>query len=121
MKPLLRVALSLAAIALLATTGHAQSQTPEGDAAAGHDLALKICSACHVVARDQEFPPLRRPPAPTFRSIANRPATTADSLRAFLLRTHRTIEQPYNMPNLALADSQIANAAAYILSLRTRR
>jgi hypothetical protein len=29
--------------------------------------------------------------------------------------------EPYNMPNLALSDSQIANEAAYVFSLRTRR
>ena len=121
MKPLLRVALSLAAVALFTTTAYAQGRAPEGDVAAGHGLALKVCSACHVVAADQEFPPMRRPPAPPFRSIANRPATTAESVRAFLLRTHRTIEQPYNMPNLALSDGQVTNAAAFILSLRTRR
>jgi mono/diheme cytochrome c family protein len=119
MKPLLRVALPLVAIALLSTTAYAQA--PEGNAAAGHEFALKVCSACHVVATDQEFPPIRRPPAPAFRSIANRPGTTAESVRAFLLRTHRTIEQPYNMPNLALSDGQVANAAAYVLSLHTRR
>ena len=119
MKPLFRVALPLVAIAILSPTAHAQA--PEGNAAAGHEFALKVCSACHVVATDQEFPPIRRPPAPAFRSIANRPATTAESVRTFLLSTHRTIEQPYNMPNLALSDDQVANEAAYILSLRTRR
>jgi mono/diheme cytochrome c family protein len=119
MNPLLRVALALAALALLSPTAHAQA--PEGNAATGHDLALKICSACHITAADQEFPPIRRPPAPAFSVIANRPATTSESLRAFLHSTHRTIEQPYNMPNLSLSDSQIANAAAYVLSLRTRR
>jgi mono/diheme cytochrome c family protein len=87
----------------------------------GHQIALKICTACHVVAPDQEFSPLLRPPAPPFAEIANRPDSTRASLRHFVVTTHwdeKTL--PLTMPNPELMDPQIADVVAYILSLRTQ-
>lgn len=39
----------------------------------GEALGQERCSACHIVAEKQEYPPLLRNPAPSFQSIANRP------------------------------------------------
>ena len=38
--------------------------------AQGEHLARTQCSACHVVASNQEIPPLRQLPTPSFEEIA---------------------------------------------------
>ena len=82
------------------------------DIATGRDLALQICSACHVVSADQHFAPTLRPPASDFHSIANRPATTDRTLHDFLLTPHG------KMPDAMLVDYQVTALVNYILSLR---
>ncbi len=86
----------------------------------GHQLALHVCSACHVVEATQEYPVLLNPPAPPFKEIANRADLTRASLRHFVATTHwdeKTL--PLKMPNPELLDSQITDVVAYLLSLRT--
>jgi mono/diheme cytochrome c family protein len=97
-----------------------QGGPSDADAPAGHALALKICAACHMVSSDQQFPPILRQPAPDFQMIANRPGTTADSLRNFVSTTHRTVNQPFDMPALDLTGDMTTKVVSYILSLRTR-
>ena len=90
-----------------------------GLAAQGEHIARAICAACHVVASDQDFPPLLRAPAPPFAEIANRPGTTDKSLRHFISATHwdeRTL--PMTMPNPQLTGAQATAVTQYILSLR---
>jgi mono/diheme cytochrome c family protein len=99
---------------------NAQSFSDEATLAKGRAFALLVCSACHVVASDQQFSPILRDPGPTFDAIANRPTTTSESLRTFLSTTHTTIGAPYGMPNPQLADYQINEVTSYILSLRSR-
>jgi mono/diheme cytochrome c family protein len=85
----------------------------------GEQIARQICSACHVVAIDQEFPPRLGTPTPSFIEIANRPETTAKGLQAFLKATHwdnKTI--PISMPNPMLIPEQRAAVARYVMSLR---
>ena len=85
----------------------------------GEHLARVVCSACHVVASDQEFPPLLIHPAPSFSDIANRPDTTQKSLRHFIMTTHwdeTTI--PMTMPNPLLPPEDVTAVTRYILSLR---
>jgi len=111
--------LAAAALPLLAL-GPAQGAEPsQTSAARGEQLARLICSACHVVAADQEFPPLLRDPAPRFVDIANRPDTTEKSLRHFITTTHwdeKTL--PMTMPNPELTEQQTIAVARYIVSLR---
>ena len=76
------------------------------------------CANCHIVARDQPFEPILRPPAQSFVSIAQRSTTNTDSLRTFLTTSHRDISNPRGMPNPQLVDSQIRQVTAYLLSLR---
>ena len=57
---------------------------------------------------------------PSFAAIANRSATTAQSLRKFLLTTHATLKTPSNMPNPQLTDDQATAVVSYILSLKKR-
>ncbi len=88
-----------------------------GNAKTGHDLALRLCTPCHIVSADQEFTPIFAGP-PDFHSIANRPDTTAKSLRKFLATTHTTLSNPKNMPNPQLTDDQARDIARFIISLR---
>ncbi len=82
-----------------------------GDPAAGQRLAEKWCSgACHVIG-----PAPQRGTSsgiPTFAAIARMPSTTPMSLRVFLQTPHA------GMPDLHLSRDEIADLAAYILSLR---
>lgn len=104
-----------------AATADAQTGAAAPDVDAGKRVALKICSTCHVVARDQPGPPLLSHPAPSFAAIANRRSTNEDSLRLFITKTHATIQGPPAMPNPQLTDDQTRDVAAYLMSLRTRR
>jgi len=98
---------------------HAVSQ--EVAVSPGHDFALLVCAACHVVAADQKTPPILRRPGPSFDAIANKPGTTADSLKNFLATTHAEIAGATGMPNEQLADYQTEEVINYILSLRRTR
>ena len=84
----------------------------------GHHFALLVCAACHVVATDQGGPPILRTPGPSFEAIANKPETTAASLRVFLTTTHAKIATPTGMPNPQLADYEMDEVISYIMSLR---
>ncbi|HJS89397.1 MAG TPA: c-type cytochrome [Steroidobacteraceae bacterium] len=100
--------------------GRAVAQNPRGSAVArGDELARLVCSDCHVVATDQDFPPVLQPPAPSFPDIANRPGTTAKSLQHFILTTHWDMKStPITMPNPRMRPEDAAALAAYILSLK---
>jgi mono/diheme cytochrome c family protein len=110
----------LSGAALLAVAGAAAAQpAPQAkQLAEGHELALALCSVCHVAAADQQGVPVMSHPGPPFRDIANRPGVTADGLRTFLLTTHSTTEPPFTMPNPRLSDRQVDAMIVYILSLR---
>jgi mono/diheme cytochrome c family protein len=100
-------------------SAHAVSQ--EAVVSRGHQFALVVCAACHIVATDQKTPPILRSPGPSFDTIANRPGTTADSLKNFLATTHAEIAGAAGMPNEQLADYQTDEVISYILSLRRSR
>jgi len=104
----------------LATGNSARSQqgATADEVSKGHHLAAEVCSICHLAAPDQAHLPLMRPPAPPFESIAQRKDITADYLRKFLTTTHRDLATQKGMPNPNLADFQIKEVTAYILSLR---
>ena len=103
-------------LALPATAG-----APHDPAVArGEHIARLICSACHVVAKDQEFAPLLVKPAPSFYDIANRPETSAHSLERFIKSTHWDLNSiPMTMPNPMLDPDETSAVARYIVSLRT--
>jgi mono/diheme cytochrome c family protein len=107
--------------ALLAVSAAANEPAAVDDARAGRALSLKLCTPCHVVTPDQELPPILRPPAPSFRMIANRPGTTDESLRRFLTETHASLRDVGHMPNPQLTEDQVREAAAFIMSLRKPR
>lgn len=100
----------------------AQATPPAmGDANEGRRLALRVCSACHVVSPKEEFKPILQPPAPSFARIANQPRTTAATLRHFISTTHKGIVPPHQMPNPELSGEQVADVVSFIMSLRDRR
>jgi mono/diheme cytochrome c family protein len=116
-----RVTFLTASLLLISTwTGdlHAQADSQEATPSQGHRFALLACAPCHVVATDQEAPPILRAPGPSFDAIANKPGTTGDSLREFLSTTHVNVAASTKMPNPQLADYQMAKVIDYILSLR---
>ena len=112
--------LTCAVAAGLAAGVEAQGPSSAGDAAAGKRVALNQCYACHVVAADQPYSPTLHQPAASFVTIANRPGTSADSLREFLTTTHASLDRLRGMPNPQLTDDQMMDVIAYLLSLRQR-
>ena len=104
---------------LFSTPAQAADPTDIATLKGGESIARVICSACHVVAKVQEFPPLLQPPAPSFEEIANRPGTTVDSVRHFVTHTHwDTKTLPMKMPDVMLTNEQASLVARYLVSLR---
>ena len=91
----------------------------DGSVTAGRELAIQACSDCHVVAAGQKSAPLLTRPTPDFEEVANRPQTSAPTLRRFINTTHWDKKtQPIKMPNPWLTEVQADDIIAYILSLR---
>jgi mono/diheme cytochrome c family protein len=78
------------------------------DAAAGRELALRWCAACHLVAAGQERAPTVAPP---FAAIGKRPGFNLDQLAKSMLAPHP------QMPGRELSRDQASDIAAYIASL----
>ncbi len=115
----------LAALVVIAgpwLSSHAQDQSASRLTAQikrGQTIALAQCSACHVVAPSQEYPPLLRDPAPSFQSIANRPNVSEKSLQHFVLTTHWDLKTvPITMPNPILSRADARAVIQYLLGLR---
>lgn len=84
-------------------------------------MAQLQCAACHVVAAKQRYSPLLEDPAPSFKSIANRPQTSEAALRHFVATTHWDRQRVrVTMPNPGLSKTDIAAVSRYILSLKGR-
>ena len=115
------VTASLLLISMWTGDLRAQAVSQKATPSQGHAFALLVCAACHVVASDQEAPPILRIPGPSFDVIANNSDTTAESLHAFLSTTHAKIATATNMPNPQLADYQMSEVITYILSLRRKQ
>ena len=62
---------------------------------AGQDLAEKVCSPCHVVAKR---------PGPPFAEIAKDGHTSPDALRAILQSTQSNVSHPNTMTNPELTE-----------------
>lgn len=81
-----------------------------GDPISGHILAREVCASCHDIEEDALRSP--EPLAPTFETIAKTPGMTPTALSIFLRTPHST------MPNLVLAQDQLDNVIAYIMTLK---
>jgi mono/diheme cytochrome c family protein len=107
-------------LALLSGTGSPACSEADrtGDSRAGRELALEICSSCHVVAADQKNAPPSLPLVLSFQEIARQSKTDASYLRGFLSSTHSSVSHPTGMPHPQLTADQVSDIVAYILSLR---
>jgi mono/diheme cytochrome c family protein len=109
--------LTLTLLAGLASV--AQAETPSSDlVAAGRTFASRVCGACHVVTQQREELPVLAPPGPSFAVLAQRPLLTEASLRDFLGQNHRSLGPHEAMPNPRLADYQIDEIVAFMMSLK---
>ncbi len=86
----------------------AAAQQPEGSAAAGHELASQLCTACHIVGDERSGSDL----APPFPVIAKNPRLSLEQLHGWGGPGHPML------PNLALTPQQVADINAYLDSLR---
>jgi mono/diheme cytochrome c family protein len=115
-----RSTLILAAL-VASATGTAVAADQPSTIEKGRQLAITVCSACHVVEPGSKVKPTLDPPAKSFAEIANQPGVNATELRRFMSKTHwdeKTL--PMTMPNLSLTPSQQTLLADYILSLKGR-
>lgn len=106
------------AFALLFLPAAAEQRSAADLAEAGHSFALKVCWACHVVAKDQIATPILSNPAPSFLEIAQRPSLNEATLRTFLSTHNETMGSNGRMPNPRLVDYQIDEVVAYLMSLK---
>jgi mono/diheme cytochrome c family protein len=90
----------------------ASAQSSAETVAAGRSLAMRSCSACHVVSERPQQPAVDG--VPSFAQIARNPNTTPDGLRTFIQAPHPP------MPNFSLSRKQLDEVTAYIMSLRPR-
>jgi len=105
---LLGVVIALAALFFI-RLHNASGATLTDSASAGHRLAAAWCKDCHSIEAATAG---ARSGPPDFTAIANRPATTALSLKVFLQTSHPS------MPNLILKPDESENLVNYILSLK---
>jgi len=107
--------------ACTATSMCAQSKSTDGGTAAGRALALQACTGCHVVAADQPYAPVYKgTPRPLdFKDIANKPNTSAASLRRYLA-TLPVIPKASQMANPDLTEEELRNVSAFIMTLRDK-
>jgi len=100
---------------------NAQTIFDEGKAEVGRTLALQACTGCHLVSPDQPFKPIYTgtPRPPDFREIANRPNTTAASLRHHL-QTLPAVPKDLHMANPLLSTQELRDVVAFIIMLRDK-
>ena len=84
--------------------------TSAPDPAHGRDLAGRLCSNCHLVVTGQQQQ--ANADIPSFHEIANLQGQTAGGIMAHI------ILPKHPMPTIPLEKSELADLAAYILSLR---
>lgn len=112
-----------AIVATAASTLAAQERSNAASIRAGRGIATATCVACHVVSPDQTLKPIYAGLAPNFDDIANRPATSKDSLLAFLNSSHWSdpalLVKP--APMRLISDREKSDVAAFILSLRRQK
>jgi mono/diheme cytochrome c family protein len=104
---------------LFSPRAQTQAVADTAELARGEHIARFVCATCHVVARNQEFPPLLSKPAASFLDIANRPGVSAESLEHFITTTHWDPDRlQMTMPALMATPEQTRAVTRYILSLR---
>jgi mono/diheme cytochrome c family protein len=116
--------LLLTALAIAGTpAGEALAENPQRAESAeavqtGKDLAVSLCSPCHIVSAQTSGKRPSRSVAPSFMEIAQGSKAAPEALRGFLRSTSSSVAHPTAMPHLELTDEQIGAIAAYFSSLR---
>jgi len=114
----LTISMTIMFAAFISTESNAKEAMDQ--VAEGRAFALTVCSACHVVAKDQAQRPILLQPGPNFVDVAQRPDLTEEGLRKFLSTHAETMGRSGRMPNPDLVDYQIDKIVAYIMSLRNK-
>jgi mono/diheme cytochrome c family protein len=99
--------LALPLVASLAFAGVTSQPDPEQ----GKALAEKLCTNCHLVGSAQQQQPANAD-VPSFAEIANREDQSAGAITA------RIMLPRHPMPQIPLTTAELADLAAYILTLR---
>jgi cytochrome c len=109
----IRTAAALALAALFAGTAAAQSvrtSTP-ANAERGLRLAERLCAQCHAVAAPAAGSTVAAD-VPSFSAIARQPGQTVETIAGRIVVPHPP------MPHVQVSRDEIADLAAYIISLR---
>ena len=110
----LRTVFTLGAVLLLGTGfAFAGPVTSKPDSAYGKDLAVRLCSNCHLVGAIQQE--RANADIPSFHEIANKQVQTEGSIMAHIMLPK------HPMPVIPLTKSELADLAAYIMILRDPR
>ncbi|HSD93390.1 MAG TPA: c-type cytochrome [Methyloceanibacter sp.] len=105
-----RIAFCIACLSLLGSAAaFAGPVTSLPDPVHGQSLAEKLCSNCHLVGAAQEQAQVD---VPSFREIANQEGETEGSIMA------KIVLPKHPMPTIPLTKSELADLAAYIMTLR---
>ena len=103
------VGVVLAALFFIRLHNASGATSAEDSVSAGHQLAAAWCKNCHAIEAASSGAGVG---SRDFNAIANRPATTALSIKVFLQTSHR------RMPNIIIAPEQADALADYIISLK---
>ena len=103
------VACAVAALLFVRLHNASGATLPSDSVSAGHRLAEAWCRDCHAIEAATAG---TRGGLPDFVAVANRPSTTALSLKVFFKTSHQ------RMPNLIIAPDQADDLVNYILSLK---
>lgn len=104
-----------------AIAAQAETKPLDGSAVAGRTLALQACTSCHVVASDQPYKPIYKGAVRPldFKDIANKPNTSAASLRAYLAALP-VVPKNWQMANPDLNEQELRDVSAFIMTLRNQ-
>ncbi len=105
------VASAAVVMLLIGSAGVCQAQQRVADPQRGRELALRLCTTCHVIDRDASGAS-RTVDVPSFPAIANRAGVTAAWVAGAIIVPHPA------MPDVRLTMQEIRDVAAYILSLK---
>ena len=101
---------TIGGVMLLLLGGGVTYAQPRPDTQRGHELASRVCKACHAI--DRESSGSVQADVPSFAVIASRPWANAEYVAARIMHPHP------QMPGIPLTTQEIRDVTAYILSLK---
>ena len=103
------IVIALGCLLLGASMAFAGAVTSKPDPERGKTLAESLCANCHLVNSTQQHANVD---VPSFREIANKQAQTEGAIMG------RIVLPSHPMPEIPLTKREIADLAAYIMTLR---